>query len=292
MIDLSKSFLLRAGLGAFIWHLATALAILGTSPAFASECESHLESALFRATRYFSYETLAHKSEDELRAMLPGLDGIAPVVQAQRAALSKRVNGAWTDETLAELLRLEQDEKNIAQMSAAVSRAIARKHFQENEASAKTMIFDVNVTGSTPLQVLNQIALLTQNLAGGNKQHVYRYFPAAREDLVRAYGTDLYGREFGSSEAWDEFGLEGTLKENGLKPEDGFYGVDYDNVVVTSPRGEVFPFSMIEDFIRGDRALAIYDYNQLVDFDTDFWVFKAPPKKKTALLAIIRPRRK
>jgi hypothetical protein len=292
MEDTRKSFRLGGKLSAVIRHFATVLALFGASAAFAAaDCESHLESPLFRATRYFSYEELAQKSEDNLRAMLPGLDRILPVIQARRTALSQRVNGAWTEETLAELSRLEQDEKNIAQMTAAVSRAIARKHSQEKYAPAKTMIFDVNVANQTSLQVLSEIALLTRNLGGGNEHHVYRYFAAAREDLMRAYGTDLYGREFGTSDAWDEFQLEALLKQNGLEAEDGFYGVVYSAVILKTPKGEPMPFSMIEDFMRGDRALAIYDYNQLVDFDADFWVFKEPPKKKMALLAIIRPRK-
>ncbi len=139
----------------------------------------------------------------------------------------------------------------------------------------------VKVDPNSPPATMKAIVDKLKTLKVKPENLVFRYFPIARQDLVRDFGSDNHGRKFNSGSQWDEFGLEGILEERGLQVEDGFYAVPYELAIE--------PFEMIHNFIRGERALAIYDLRQLEDQNTDFYIFNQPEQKKKALLAIILP---
>jgi hypothetical protein len=119
--------------------------------------------------------------------------------------------------------------------------------------------------------------------AGVNPENlVARYFTAPREDIIRIYGIDKSGNtsNYNASDVWN---LEQVLQYSGLKQDDGFYALPFEEMV--QPHA-IFP--MINEFMDGRKSLGLFDRSKVDDSMMDYVIFNEPNRKLDALIGVIR----
>jgi hypothetical protein len=262
----------------------------------ADPCGFVLRSHLSQQIRYVDPASLDARSSVELSENLKSSKQYLQFLEAEMVKQNERSESLSLDEQMREprhsvAIRernaLEEEIRLAQSYVLALGRALARKSLAPAGRSEPIVSIALHTSGKSDQQMMDEIIAVLEKQGFDRNKLVARYFPVASQDLVESYGTDRHGVQADDS-TWDRFGLEGTLMAEGLKADDGFYGLEINEAAAMDQYG---PFVMIKNFIAGDRALVVYDATQVRCVESDLFVFKYPAKKRSAVKAIIRPLR-
>lgn len=181
----------------------------------------------------------------------------------------------------------------LSGLAGALDRVKSRRQTGVSAAAAiAPKKFELKVRGKSERELLNEIMSFVKTQPREMDNMVLRYFTMARHDLTALHGTDLYGVKEGDPALFDEQGeLSLTIKEQGLARDDGFHAATPEFFFnhYLDPQRIRDGVGRIEEFQRGEQAIVIYDGNNLVDYQADYFTFERVNQKAQTVLAIILP---
>jgi hypothetical protein len=286
------------------------LSLIFSSLVASASCETDMTPSAAMSARFVDFANLeklsheqiiqelakqrvAHRQLKEKRKKVSELYATKLEAIGGQNAMAADIRAAGIDTLIIKGEQMDSQLAAIENFQDALQRVMERRLSGVSAAKAIAPLkIEINVRGKSEREVLNEIVAKLKTLNLPFEQLVLRYFSNGRHDLTALYGIDNYGTQHGHQALWDDQGLlSGTLNELKLQRDDGFHGA--------SP--EFFFFNhedqsriadgigRISGFMNGEQAISVYDVDQLVDYEADFYVFRIPAEKVKAVRAILLP---
>lgn len=286
------------------------LSLIFSSLAASASCETDMTPGAALSARFVDFAKLEKLSDEQIGQELVKQRAVYNQLNVERKKVSELYaaklekagghNATAADIRAAGIDTLIQKGEQISSHLSAIENfedALKRvKERRQSGVSAAESIaplkIEINVRGKSEREVLNEIVAKLKTLNVPLEQLVLRYFSNGRHDLTALYGIDNYGTQHGHQALWDDQGvLSGTLNELKLQRDDGFHGAPPEFFFLNhEDQGRIADgIGRISGFMSGEQAISAYDLDQLIDYESDFYVFRIPAEKVKAVRAILLP---
>jgi hypothetical protein len=284
--------------------------LIFSSLAASASCETDMAPHATMSARFVDFMELEKLSDEQIIQELAKQKAVYHQLKEEREKVSelyaaKLAKAGGHNATSADIraagidtliLKGEQLSSHLAAIENFEDALKRVKERRQSGVSASKAIaplkIEINVRGKSEREVLNEIVTKLKTLNLPLEQLVLRYFSNGRHDLTALYGIDNYGTQHGHQALWDDQGvLSGTLNELKLQRDDGFHGAPLEFFFLNHEDQSRIAdgIGRISGFMNGEQAISVYDVDQLVDYDADFYVFRIPAEKVKAIRAILLP---
>lgn len=293
-----------------VWPILVLSSLIFSPLSVSASCESDLISEAARPARFVDFAKLERLSDAQIAEAAARQESLRAELKAEQnkvneayAAKLEEAGGhnarpadlkaAGVDVLLKKMERMNSDLAAVENFKDALARVKDRRGFALSAAAAIAPLkIEIDVRGKSERDVLNQIVAKLRTLNQPLERLVLRYYSNARHDLAALYGTDNHGARRGHRALWDDQGLlTGVLDELNLQRDDGFHGAPPEFFFFDHEESEKIAdgIGRIAEFMNGGQAISVYDADQLIDYESDFYIFKTPAEKAKAVRAILLP---